>query len=178
MNKVFQAKGFTLLELMIVIAIIGMMASWGLPVLTKAVGEMRLVASANGLVGDIRSAQGEAITHGCAYICPGQPNGTAPACGNDWAQGWQVVGNRNGADMVLRVHGPLAKGTTVAGNLGNVGNGIAFDGQGYPHAGHDCPATGGNATATFAICKSGICRNVVMAATGRLRIEEQSKETP
>ncbi|MEM9100698.1 MAG: GspH/FimT family pseudopilin [Pseudomonadota bacterium] len=81
--KVGRARGFTLLEAVIVVVVIAIVTTLGGPSLFKFVEEHRLSSAANELASTISSARSSAIslkTH--VAIEP---------VNNDWSQGWQVT---------------------------------------------------------------------------------------
>lgn len=104
-------RGMTVIELMIVITIIGILATWAIPSYRNMMLNNRRAVSVNELVGTLMSARGEVAKRGQAVVvcptttaAPGTCNG-----GTDWSQGWMsfVDVNGNGAydagtDTLLR----------------------------------------------------------------------------
>ncbi len=123
--------GFTLIELMAVVAVIGVMAAIGMPSLQNFITNNRISAEANNFVADIAFARSEAINRGATVtICPSPiaPNSTPPyACSGstDWSIGrfiyvdTGVIGTFDGSDVVLRVR-EAGNGVTLASASGTL----------------------------------------------------------
>lgn len=83
-----KLQGFSLLELMVVIVIIGVLLAVGLPSFQSTLRSNRLATTTNQLNAAIALARSEAIkSTQAAALCP-SANGTA--CGADWAAGWLI----------------------------------------------------------------------------------------
>lgn len=101
-------RGFSLTEMMIVIAVIGVLAAIAFPSFTGVVNGGRLSGMTNELVASIQVARTEAIRRNVrAVVCP-SANGTTCAGGANWSTGWMVFfdDNRdsaaNAGETVLR----------------------------------------------------------------------------
>lgn len=81
------ARGFTAVELMVVLAIIGILTAVALPSFRDAVQRTRVTAYANDLVAAALRARGEAIKRNVVItMCPST---TGTACGgSNWAAGY------------------------------------------------------------------------------------------
>jgi type IV fimbrial biogenesis protein FimT len=96
MRKSFQS-GFTVLELMIVIALMAMLAVIGIPSLRDAIQNNRVTAQTNNLITAFQLARSEAVKRGqpvtiCASnVIEAEDDGNDPICADDWSQGWMVV---------------------------------------------------------------------------------------
>ena len=86
--------GFTLLELVVVVAVAGILLVTGVPALQDMVRNNRLVTETNDLVAHLNLARSEAIKRRTRVaICSSTAAGAAvPACdgGTDWDTGWVV----------------------------------------------------------------------------------------
>lgn len=86
-----RSKGFTLVEMMIVIAILSIVLGIAVPNLKNLVTDHRLSSSADELAADLMQARTEAIRiGGRVTVCPSS-NGSSCAVGADasnWVLGW------------------------------------------------------------------------------------------
>lgn len=88
-------RGFSLAEMMIVIAVIGVLAAIAFPSFTAVVNGGRLSGMTNELVASIQIARSEAIRRNVrAVVCP-SANGTSCSGGSDWSAGWMVFFDSN-----------------------------------------------------------------------------------
>ncbi len=107
--------GFSLLELMMALALAAIAGTLAIPNLTRVIEQNRVVAYSNGVLGAVNLARSTAVTRGvpvsvCARRAVGasQCNTAATA---DWAKGWLVFVDSAGAlgqidadDEVLKVY--------------------------------------------------------------------------
>jgi type IV fimbrial biogenesis protein FimT len=95
-------RGFTLVELMIVVVIVGVMLTLGVPGLRDLLVKNRMTSKLNEFVGAIQTARSEAIKNNAIVrICP-SANGTSCSSGGGagWHQGWIVYIDFNGNNAV------------------------------------------------------------------------------
>lgn len=77
------ARGFTLIEAAVVVALIAVVAALALPSFTSFIGTMNAKSVAFDLIGDLTLARSEALKRN-------QTITVAPLAG-DWANGWQIL---------------------------------------------------------------------------------------
>lgn len=163
--------GFTLIELMVVVAVSAILLAVAAPNFTAALTGTRLGSQANDLIADLRLARSEAATRGAwVVICPSANGGTAcSASAADWAKGRMIFvdSNRSGIwstpEPVLRSIGPLSGNTTIA-SAGFSEAAITFSPYGGLLQG-GIPAASG----TFQLCSASSTtgRQVRIDASGR-----------
>lgn len=166
-----RCRGFSLIELMVVVAITAILLAIGLPSFQGSLRSNRVATATNELMASFALARSEAIrSPGGAVICSTQ-NGTS--CGGDWNDGWMVWIDMDGDglptgtnDHVLRYIEGNAKldvtMTTVAADPSTV----AFDTRGR----RDGPLR--TITIEPDVCPDGhdLVRNLAVGATGQVTV--------
>jgi len=130
-----QCSGFTLIELMITLALVGIIAAFAVPSFSTMIANSRLVSVSNDLVGVLNYARSEAVKTGRRVI-------VSPTDGADWANGvsmW-IDNNATGApgyiatmqdsEELRRTSGaPGAVTVTSTSNLEFTGGGLLSNGS-------------------------------------------------
>lgn len=164
-----KIKGFTVIELMIVVGVVGILLAVGLPGLQDTISRIGTNAQAKTLISSLSFARSEAVKRGAVVSICSSSSGT-DCVANTWADGWIVFvdnnGDANGAagsvdagDEVLRVYQDLGGNTlTFTANLQQ------YDPQGF----------GTNAASqTFLLCpedgNSENAQSIEVSITGRGR---------
>jgi type IV fimbrial biogenesis protein FimT len=93
-------SGFTVLELMVTLAIGAILAAIAAPGLSSYANENRLRSASSQLLSDINFARLEAIKRNSrVLVCARNAAGTGCSTANDWANGWLVCYDGNGDDV-------------------------------------------------------------------------------
>lgn len=170
-------KGFTLLELMVTLAIVAILATMAIPSFTESIIRNRLTTYNNELVAALNLARSEAVKRNQQVI--------VRKTGANWEEGWRVfvdidrsspasdANNFNddgdatlcesSEDCVLRIYSALPTGYTLRTNIFT--NFIR-----YKPTGRISLSTGG----TFAICENNDAsrsKEIIVITTGRTRLD-------
>ena len=169
MMNIKKINGFTVIELMIVVGVLGILIAVGLPSLQDTISRISTNTQAKTLVSSLNFARSEAIKRGALVSICSSSSGTDCAA-NSWADGWIVfvdnnsdangaAGSVDAGDEVLRVYQGLGGNSlTFSASLQQ------YDPQGF----------GTNAAArTFLLCpedgNSANAQSVEISITGRGR---------
>lgn len=110
--------GFTLVELVVTMAIAAILVTVAIPGFSNLIRDNRLIASTNRLVTSLAHARSEAVKRGTSVSICASSNGTA--CTGSWTDGWLVfsdggtTGTVDGTDTILRVEEGLRSDLAVS----------------------------------------------------------------
>lgn len=162
--------GFTLVELMITLAVLAILLSLAVPSFQLAIQNNRLTTQVNNLVTALSLARSEAIKRGTTVTVCKSNGGAACTAAGDWDQGWVVFtdpttpGTIDNAADIIRVY-EQATGVTVRTGA-NFNNFVSYLASGISQG------NGGGASDTFMVCDArGIpsARAVAVNVLGRAR---------
>ena len=128
-----QVAGFTLIELMVTIAVVAILAAIALPSFQSSLRSNRVATTTNEMIASLSLARSEAIrNNGGSAVCP---SNSGTACAGNWSDGWLVWADANGnsaldaGETVLRYSRGNPKLT-----VNNTGGTVAFDSRGRRRA--------------------------------------------
>jgi type IV fimbrial biogenesis protein FimT len=112
--------GFTMVELIVVISIVGVLMAIGAPSYKYVTTANRIAGEVNGLLGDLQFARAEAIKEGLTVSVCASSDGATCSGSTTWTAGWIVftdtgaIGTVDGTDAVLRMQKAVTGGDTLA----------------------------------------------------------------
>ncbi|MBJ7574799.1 GspH/FimT family pseudopilin [Luteimonas sp. MC1828] len=119
-----SAQGFTLVELMVTMAVVGILAAVAAPSMTALINGNRLAGASGELTASLQLARSEALRRSSPVTICGTTDGVA--CSADWTR-WIVVGTNNINNAV-----DVVRDSTVSGAVQVQGpaGGIVFQSSG------------------------------------------------
>lgn len=159
-----QQTGFTLNELVITVALVGIVTAIGLPAMGEFVKNDRLTTQINVLVGHLAMARSQAVTlHLPVTVCASKNQSTCSSA--DWADGWIIYvdadssGTLTVGDEVLRAQQALAGENRLSSTTGSA---VTFDDRGFAP----------NGAGSFSLCDdrgTAHMKAISISITGRVR---------
>jgi type IV fimbrial biogenesis protein FimT len=168
-----SARGFTLLELLVALAIGGALLFLGAPGWGSFIAEQQLQERADALLHALDRARSEAIKRGGrVYVCP-DAGGSCPGTAVAWENGWTIAAVASAPASAISQERPAAEGITIRGNR------PVADYVSYTSAGYARRMDGALQMGTFTVCRRGHkARKVILANSGRARIERTADACP
>ncbi len=171
-----HARGFSLVELMVTIAVLAILLAIGIPSFAPLIASNRLTSATNELIASLQTARTEAIRRNARItVCPAAPSATA--CSGNWRDGWmafldQTPGNAPAperVDDILFRGGPAPRNITIVGNA-NVSSYVSFaaDGASKLLSGAFQAGTVRVCSTSAALANDRRARDLVISATGRI----------
>jgi len=171
-----RRRGFTLVELLVVLAVSAILLAIAIPGYANFMNYNRLVAVTNDLVSSLQLARSEAIKRGIRVtVCKSStPMESAPVCDEEanWQQGWLVFvddgikGVLDIGDQILKVHGETPGGAVMT--VTNYSTYASY----LPSGVSQGPNGLGNGT--FYVCVAGSKRSIIINQTGRIRLDKST----
>lgn len=167
------AKGFTLVELLVTIAIATLLLVVAVPSYVSFQKNAQLSDAASNFIGAINAARANAMKLGVdSYL--------VPKSGTNWSSGWDVYADTNwnqsydvGTDPIILGFDAPASSVSIGTPTGSLAAGyVRFNGNGYPRMKDNGPAgsrlvmTNGTRSSSIVIDMVGRVRSCTTGATG------------
>jgi len=172
-----QPRGFTLTELMAVLAIAGVLLGMAMPSLRQLIERQRLRTTANDLFAAIDLTRSQAIMRGRRVTMA-----PADVLGSDWNKGWVVFVDKNdnrrpdADEEIIFQQGPVASGISIRYGF-SASPGAAY--IAYNGAGRSCSANNSQAAhwGSLSVLLGEQARHIKINMLGRVRLCDPQKET-
>ncbi len=169
-------RGFTLVELVMVLAVMAVLVTFAVPSLRSLMDSSKLTAASNSLLSSMHLARSEAIKRGTRVVLCKTADGVVCAERGGWEQGWMVFhdinnnGERDGNEVVIQRIEPLAASLRLTGNS-TVARYVSFISTGGTKL-----ISGGFQAGTLTVCNHSAseARQIVLNAVGRPRVQRVS----
>lgn len=176
LNSLRQARGFTLIELVAVLAIVAILVGIGIPSLTALVRQTELTSATNDLFASLLLTRSEAAKQRSRMVMCKSTDGSTCAASGGWEQGWIVFSDTNdngtreaGEAIALRAQA-LPADLRLSGNL-NVAKYVS-----YAPTGESRLVSGAFQAGTITLCNRNSsaedARQIVINSSGRPRVQK------
>lgn len=164
MTNTRTQSGFSLIELMVALAVLAILVTVAAPSFRSMLLNNRMTSQINGFVTALQFARSEAVKRNATVsLCP---KGTTLTCsGSNWENGWLIFADANGNgafnsadDTAISVGEPLDGGATMRGSA-SVASSIRYDSTGAA-----------SNSGTFTVCDdrgSAHAHAIAVSGTGR-----------
>jgi type IV fimbrial biogenesis protein FimT len=141
-----RQAGFTLIELIVTVALLAIITSFAIPGMQSFLSSNRVSTLANEFTSGLSYARGEAVNRNtCVTMCiTADPTAASPTCTtalNDWNSGWIIFANPNcnasaldDRDQLLQVYEGNPAGAQLTTATGGNVRSITFTSRGVPSA--------------------------------------------
>lgn len=169
-RMVRRCAGYSLVELVVVLAIAATLSAIALPSFARLLAETRVAEASSDLFGAVLLVRSEALKrHRRVVMCP---SADAADCAQDigWQSGWIVFedpnenGKRDGDESLLQVGQPRPVQVTITGT-DKLGNYVS-----YVASGRTEQLNGAYLMGTLTICSEGVAKKIVINHAGRPRL--------
>lgn len=163
-------RGFTLAELLVAVAVLGILLTLAAPDLRAMIRNNRLATLSNQLVVSLQYARTEAVKRAATVsVCKtADASAPSPVCASSggWEGGWLVfldggtAGVIDGADQRLQVAQVDGGGASIMGDTA-LASFAGFNSRG---------AAVNGASGVITLCLDGVRRDVAISATGHVKV--------
>lgn len=160
------ARGFTLTELLMALAIAGTLAMLGAPAMSGVLARSRAASAEASLAGSLRHARSAAVMSERRIVACPSSDGRHCQSGVEWQHGWIIAhdadhdGQPDAGTAIIHAFPALSPGTRIVASAGR--KLIAFHPNGS--------AAGSNVSFTICHARAREGKSVVVSNSGRVRV--------
>ncbi len=170
-----QCAGWTLVELLVVLTVMGILLGAAVPALSTALESRRMAAVGHTLYFSLQLSRSEAIKRGGRVVlCK---SGGSDACRRTggWEQGWIVFHDVNNNAQLDAGESVLQREQAVTAPLRISGNAMVESYISYTPLGHTSTTGGGLQPGTLTVCQpeanAPVALQIVISSSGRARTQ-------
>lgn len=112
MKRASHHAGFTLVELMVVVALIAIVTTIAAPSFTAMIATMNAKSASFDLIGDLAMARSESLKRNTSVT-------VAPA-GANWVNGWQITTTAAGVEQMLRKRSAMPANLSITAPVAGI----------------------------------------------------------
>ncbi len=158
-------QGFTLIELIVTLAVVSVLLLTGIPMLNQMVTNNRLVTQINNIAGSLSVARSESIKRGQSItLCGSTDRATCDT--SSWESGWIVFSDANNnavldsaTESMLKIVAPFSGGSTLRLSRSDSASIIRYRSDG----GLRDQGTDGTDNGTFTLCDNTLSTTTARA---------------
>ena len=167
-----NSRGFTLVELLVTMALVAILLAVGIPSYQSITTSNRMAGEMNALIGDLQVARSEAVKQGLTVtICPSNSTAAPYACSNssNWSGGWVIFVGVSSATSSnpLRLQPSLGGTDVLQSNSTTAVQAVSFNRNGFSTNTGSITLNDANSTVDRRRC-------AVIAAAGRISLQSGS----
>jgi len=172
--------GFTLIELMMVVALVAILQTLAAPALSGMANSMRITTATNSLFSSLLFARSEAIKRNSRAVMCKSASGDACIATGGWEQGWIVFHDTNNNAALDEGEVVLSREQAVSQPIRLTGNGPLVSYVSYTPMGTTSFTSGAFQAGTLTVCTqsstSVAAREIKISISGRPRTVKTTVE--
>ena len=173
MTKRAVSDGFTLIELMVVLAVVAVLQTLAAPAFSGVVTSIKLTTAVNSLLSSLWMARSESIKRNSRVVVCKSASGTACASSGSWEQGWIVFHDANNNAVLDAGEVVISREQALPSLVRLNGNSPFVSYVSYTSAGSARYVSGAFQAGTFTACVQSAsateARQIVINIAGRPR---------